>query len=159
MKIFKDALGTEWTIDLKFGTVKRVKEVAELDLLDLDEGRLLEKLLDDAFTFVNALYVACKPQADERGITDEQFGGRLSGDTIELARKAFMEELIAFFPSRKRKILAEALATAEKIQAKIADQAIARLNDPAMMGKIEAALLSGPSPGDAPQSSAATSTD
>ena len=40
-------------------------------------------------------------EADKHGVSDEDFGRALSGDVIEHASEAFVEELVSFFPDQK----------------------------------------------------------
>jgi len=112
MRTFKDNAGRTWTISLTVAAVKRVRDLAKLDLLDLANGRVFERLVADPVTLCDALYAACKPQADAEGITDEQFGEAMAGDAIEHASKALVEELIQFFPNaRERAALSRVVQT------------------------------------------------
>ncbi len=112
MRTFKDNAGRTWTISLTVAAVKRVRDLAKLDLLDLASGRVFERLVADPVTLCDALYAACKPQADAEGISDEQFGEAMAGDAIEHASKALVEELIQFFPNaRERAALSRVVQT------------------------------------------------
>ena len=55
------------------------------------------------------LYVLCKPEADERNVSDEDFGRAMAGDAIEQATTTLLEELVDFFPKGRRELLAKAL--------------------------------------------------
>ena len=103
MRTFKDNAGRTWTISLTVSAVKRVRDLAKIDLLDLANGRVIERLSADPVTLCDALYAACKPQADAEGITDEAFGEAMAGDAIEHASKALVEELIQFFPNARER--------------------------------------------------------
>ena len=112
MRTFKDNAGRTWTISLTVSAVKRVRDLAKIDLLDLANGRVFERLVADPVTLCDALYAACKPQADAEGITDEAFGEAMAGDAIEHASKALVEELIQFFPNaRERAALSRVVQT------------------------------------------------
>jgi len=84
---------------LDIATVKRVRDYLDVDLLEPENGKppLLTKLGTDVILLCDVIYCIVKPQADEAGITDEQFGAVLDGDAILNAQKAFYEELIDFF--------------------------------------------------------------
>jgi len=99
MKTFKDSNGKEWQVRLDIATVKRVRDYLDVDLLEPENGKppLLTKLGTDVILLCDVIYCIVKPQADEAGITDEQFGAVLDGDAILNAQKAFYEELIDFF--------------------------------------------------------------
>ena len=112
MRTFTDNAGRTWTIALTVAAVKRVRDLAKLDLLNLANGRVFERLVADPVTLCDALYAACKPQADAEGISDEAFGEAMAGDAIEHASKALIEELIQFFPNaRERAALSRVVRT------------------------------------------------
>ena len=58
---------------------------------------------------VDMIYVLIQPEADERGVSDEQFGSSLGGESIMDAQDAFYEELILFFHGLRRGDLVTAL--------------------------------------------------
>ena len=101
MANFKDNSGREWDVAINVATVKRVKDLLGVNLFALLSDRLkgLGELLADPVRFVDVLYVIVKPQADAAGVTDEQFGGSLGGDTLQAAAEAFLEALGAFMPT------------------------------------------------------------
>ena len=117
MKNFHDNAGRNWTVTLNVATLKRIRALTEIDLINiisLDEHRkpnveLLERLSEDPILLVDVLYAACKPEADSQNVTDEQFGAAMAGDAIEHATNALLEELVSFFPDPKRKVLQKIL--------------------------------------------------
>lgn len=100
---FVDLENREWKLSITIGSVRQVKETLGVDLLGFPE--ILEKLSGDIYTLVNVLFVLVKPQADKLNVTDEDFGYALGGDVLEKAVDALMEELINFFPQRRRELL------------------------------------------------------
>lgn len=125
MRVFKDTEGREWTISVTVSAVKRVRDLCKLDLLDVvgPDGGALGKLSSDPVLLANVLYVLCKPKADERGITDEQFGEALAGDAIEAATAALLEDLVDFFPKPKREVLRKMLEAARRVEARQMERA------------------------------------
>src|SRR5512137_1077238 len=111
---WKDPHGRHWFTPITVGAIKRAKELAGVNLLDVFDGTLLFRLADDPVLLVNTLYAVCKPQADERGVTDEQFGELLAGDTFEQAVQALVEGLASFFPSERRQMLQRLWAETQK---------------------------------------------
>ena len=117
MKNFHDNAGRNWTVTLNVATLKRIRALTSIDLINiisLDEHRkpnveLLERLSEDPILLVDVLYAACKPEADAQNVTDEQFGAAMAGDAIEHATNALLEELVSFFPDPKRKVLQKIL--------------------------------------------------
>lgn len=113
MHLFKDSESTEWQLCLTLGSVKRVRDLLGVDLLNPDHpvkdgaaDRPLITCLDtDLLMLCDVIYALCKPQADERGVSDEQFGGRLGGDAILAAHHALFAELADFFRGAGRRDL------------------------------------------------------
>ena len=126
MRVFKDTAGREWSLALNVYAVKKVRDLLSLDLLDLGGSDkpgdgLLFRLIADPVLLVDLLYVVCKDQADKEGVTDEQFGQAMSGDVIDAASKAFLEELPDFTPSprdraRAKKVIEATWALIDRAQ-------------------------------------------
>ena len=87
------------------------------------------------------LYALVKPEADAKGITDEDFGRAMAGDAVEHATTALLEELVDFFPQGKRRLLQKALGKLKSWEAKALEVAEKRLESPELDEKLEAALL------------------
>jgi hypothetical protein len=100
VKTFKDTEGIEWSFSITVAAIKRVKGLLGVDLYGLVEGGFerFGKFISSPVELIDVVYVLCKPQADARNITDEQFGERMAGDAILQARDAFVGEYIDFFP-------------------------------------------------------------
>ncbi|MCP4248087.1 MAG: hypothetical protein GY778_13655 [bacterium] len=110
MKSFKDNRDREWKIAVTVDALKRVRDLLDVDLLDLVEGKLIERLIGDPVLLCDVIYAVCKPAADEQSITDQDFGAAMAGDSIDRATKALLEELVNFSPSPKdRKNLSKVL--------------------------------------------------
>jgi len=151
MRTFHDNAGRNWTVTLNVATLKRIRALTGIDLINiisLDEHRkpnveLLERLSEDPILLVDVLYAACKPEADSQSVTDEQFGAAMAGDAIEHATNALLDELVSFFPDPKRKVLQKILDAnrrfgetfKRKVEAELSgldakiDQEVARLSD------------------------------
>jgi hypothetical protein len=102
MTNFKDNAGRDWQLAVNVDSIKRVRGLADVDLLQAVEGTLLNTLSEDPVKLVDVLFALVKPAADKLGISDEAFGAAMAGDAIEHATTAFMSELINFFPTAKR---------------------------------------------------------
>ena len=105
MHSFTDSAGRAWNIEINVAAVKRVRAMLEVDLYRLLEDGVqgLEKLLGNVVLLVDVIYVLCRDQAIAVGVSDEQFGAAFSGDSLDAAATAFVEELIDFFPNRQAK--------------------------------------------------------
>jgi len=117
MRTFKDNQKRTWEIEVNVHAVKRVRGALELDLLGVMEGGVLEDLINDPVLLCDMIYVLCKPQADEAGITDEDFGRAMAGDAIDAATTAVLEGLADFFPRPRREVLRKAIKKIGKLEA------------------------------------------
>lgn len=155
MRTFKDNEGREWTIDVHTTSIKRVRDLTGVDLLEIQDLTIIDRLSNDPVLLVDVVYAACKPQADERAISDEQFGCAMAGDVIEAATKALLEELVAFSPSpRDRKNLGRVIEATTKAKEKARDLIEAKIDSGVLDQIIDEALAdAGDSSGSAPESS------
>lgn len=141
MKIFKDSKGRNWEIAINIGTVKRVRDLLSVNLIEIEAGEppLLTRLGTDVIFLCDVIYCLVKGQADLKGITDEEFGSSLGGDSIIEAQKAFYEELTDFFRQCGRTDRIKAIAAQMKmIELSIAkiDQIITAVNPAGEVEKI-----------------------
>jgi hypothetical protein len=102
MKTFTDSQGRTWTVVVNVSAVKRVRDLLDVDLLDVAGGDLLARLADDLCLLVDVVYALCKPEADAKGVSDEDFGKGMVGGVLDKAASALMQELLDFFPSAQR---------------------------------------------------------
>lgn len=159
MRMFKDNQGREWTVEITVATIKRVRGLAGVDLMEVLEGTngLIEKLVRDPVLLCDVLYAVCKPQADERQVSDEAFGASMAGDAIEHATAALLEELVDFCPSpRDRANLGRVLKATREVMDKARDVVERRIDELIDGGALERAILEaagGGSSGSAPASS------
>ena len=117
MASFKDINGRQWSIVMTVGTVKRVRELlAGVDLFALDQGDppLCVRLTTDIAFLVDVLYAICKPQADEAGVSDLEFGELMGGEAVLQAQAAFTEALIDFFRQSGRRDRAALISKMQK---------------------------------------------
>jgi hypothetical protein len=119
----------------------------------------------DPVLLCDVIYAACKPQADERQVSDEAFGASMAGDAIEHATAALLEELVDFCPSpRDRANLGRVLMATREVMDKARDVVERRIDELIDGGALERAVLeavppkveaaAGGSSGSAPASSA-----
>ena len=96
---FTDTKGDEWEVALDVTAIKRARKELGIDLLNLDSGNLIARLMSDPIMLVDLIYVLCIDQAEERSISDTEFGGRMAGDAIADATEAMLGALVSFIPS------------------------------------------------------------
>ena len=147
MKSFTDNTGRTWTLAVTVGTIKRVRALCDVDLANIinidgttPKVDLLERLGRDPVLLVDVLCAAVKPEADAKGVTDQEFGQAMAGDAIEMATTALLDEVIDFFPETKRKVFRKILDATRRFETKGKAALQALLDDPALDGKIDAAL-------------------
>ena len=158
MKTFTDNAGRTWTLAINVDVLKRVRGLVDVNLLDILDGKLIERLYRDPVLLCDVVYAVCKPEADARSVSDEDFGRAMAGDAIEQATKALLEELVLFSPSpRDRANLQRVLETTWRVMDKARDLVEARLATVDAEQIVAQALVTfGTSSGSAPESPAST---
>ena len=122
MRQFKDNAGRTWTVDINVATLKRVRGLTGVDLMQVIEGTLIEKFIRDPVLLCDVVYAVCKPEADAAKVSDEEFGKAMAGDAIEAATGAVLDELISFCPSpRDRANLGRVLQATNRVMDKARD--------------------------------------
>ena len=129
MKSFADNAGRTWAVQVNVDTIKRVQGLLGVNLLDVVDGDLIERLVADPVLVCDVVYVVCKPEADKQGVSDEEFGRAMAGDAIHNAAEALLAEIVDFFPPAKRTILAAALEKMRNLETVAMGAALERIND------------------------------
>ncbi len=137
-----DNAGRSWSVAINVECIKRVKSLLDVNLLDAVDGKLLEQFISDPVLLCDVLYAICKPEADTKSISDEEFGRAMAGDAIDAGTTALLEELVDFFPSGKRQVLSKALAKLKAFENKALEAASHRLDDPELEKRMEEAINS-----------------
>lgn len=157
MKTFADNAGRTWTVSVTVDAVKRVRSLAGVDLLAAIDGELIQRLVADPVLLCDALFAIVKPEADAKGVSDEDFGRAMAGDVIDHATTAFLEELTGFFPLARRQVLSKALGKLRELEQRAVKAANARLDSPELEAEVERILTRiGGSSGTVPGSSGST---
>jgi hypothetical protein len=142
MKTFADNAGRTWAIAVNVATVKRVKDLLQVNLLEIADpkGKLLEKVVEDPVLLCDILFCLVKPEADAKGISDEDFGRSLAGDVLGTATDALLGEIADFFPKGRREIMQRILAKLTALQEKATGLALLKLDDPELDRQMEEEL-------------------
>ena len=117
MRNFKDNRGRSWQIALNVYEMKRVRAILGVNLVNVialgKDGKvqvdLIDRIANDPCLLVDILWVLVEAEAKEQGVSDVDFGSSLSGAAIEEATKAFLDELVDFFPGARRLFLKKAV--------------------------------------------------
>jgi len=157
MRTFTDNAGRSWDVAIDVTAIKRVRDLVGVDLLEIVEGKLIDRLIRDPILLCDIVYAVCKPQADEREppVTDEEFGRAMAGDAVEHATTALLEDLVSFCPSpRDRKNLGRVLEATTRVMERARDLVEQKLDSGELERMAEQALVNaGDSSGSAPASS------
>lgn len=120
MAVFRDAEGRTWEVRVTAPLIKRVRGIG----IDLADPKAASDKLNDPVAVVEAAYLLVMDKADERGVTEDQFGAALVGDVLADAYNAVLEAMIDFFPSRETRDRARrAMEIARKVQQEEAKKA------------------------------------
>ena len=150
MKIFKDNRNREWQLVLNVYEMKQIRAKLGIDLIDviqLDKSGnvqvdMIDRIANDPCLLVDILWVLCEAQAKELDVTDVDFGSSLAGDAIENATKAFLDELVDFFPGAKRLFLRKAIELAQKYSGEMTAALEKALASPELEERVKAAMNS-----------------
>jgi hypothetical protein len=137
---FTDNAGRPWEVTVHVGSIKRVRSLLGVDLMDVVQGSLMGRLAADPVLLCDVLYALCKPEADSCGVSDEEFGRSMAGDVIEDAAHALTEELVRFFPNRRRRLMEKAAEKLRVLEGMALDAAEAMLESGELDEKLRAAL-------------------
>jgi hypothetical protein len=137
MQTFKDKNGTLWRIELNVGSAKRVKADCGVNLIDIVtvgdnnvETTVFERLAGDIELLINVLFSLCSAQAASSGIDAEKFAELFTGETVELATDALINEIINFSPPIRRKMLVKLWQMSTDLMGKMERDMDALINDP-----------------------------
>jgi len=160
MKQFTDNEGRSWTVEVNVAALKRAKDLAGVDLMDVLDGDLIERFIRDPVLLCDALYAVCKFEADERGVSDEEFGRAMAGDAIEHATQALLDEIVSFCPSpRDRAALGRVLTATRTAMDKARDLVEARLDNGELQKAIDEALAEAEREAERPGASSTTAPE
>ena len=137
MASFRDGNGKTWDVRVDVAAVKRVLDLAHVDLRVIESGKTLAELALDPIKLVDTLYAVVKPQIDAAGLTDEQFAALFAGDVLEQAATALIDGILDFFPASQRRALEKLRTAIERGTEKVFSLAAAELNPDAIESDIE----------------------
>ena len=140
MQSFADNAGRSWTVRLNVDVLRRVRALCKVNLMDAASGDLADRLAADPVLLCDVLYAVCKAEADAGGVSAEAFAEALGGDAIDEATAALLEELVDFFPKRRREVLRRAMAKRADLQERAAGAAIELIESGILEERVETAI-------------------
>jgi hypothetical protein len=140
MPAFKTSAGREYLVRLDANKIRDARAELNIDLADLDFGKVAQRLNSDPVLLVDVLWILCRDQANQSGITSKQFGESLVGDAIDEAARALILARADFSPARTRSLLLRQLETSDRARARMLEVANERMADPATEGRLIKAM-------------------
>ncbi len=148
MRQFTDTKGRVWDVELNVRQMKRVRDALGIDLVNViqagKDGAVatdtLDRVANDPILLVDILWVLCEGQAKAAGVTDDDFGSSLAGDSISDATRAFLDELVDFFPGARRLFLKKAVDLARKFETENAEMLEKALASPEFEERLKTSL-------------------
>ena len=149
MRQFTDTKERVWDVELNVRQMKRVRDVLGIDLVNViqagKDGAVatdtLDRVANDPILLVDILWVLCEEQAKSAGVTDADFGSALAGDSISDATRAFLDELVDFFPGARRLFLKKAVDLARKFETENAQMLEKALASPEFEERLKTSLI------------------
>ena len=149
MRQFTDTKERVWDVELNVRQMKRVRDVVGIDLVNViqagKDGAVatdtLDRVANDPILLVDILWVLCEGQAKAAGVTDDDFGSSLAGDSISDATRAFLDELVDFFPGARRLFLKKAVDLARKYETENAQMLEKALASPEFEERLKTSLI------------------
>ena len=111
-KTFKTTDGSQWLVEVNYLTVKRVRDLCGVNVLDicnLDKEMLSGWVADD----LKVLEVICavvRPQLAERDMADEQFFAACDGSVLKEAVERLVDGVSDFFQEPRRGLIKKVIA-------------------------------------------------
>jgi hypothetical protein len=103
---FTDQLGRVWQLEMNYTLGKRLRDVTKLDFVNYQDGQALLAIHNHDEKLVQVLWLFCESQAQQAGISEEQFGAGLGGEALEQAIEALERALLNFSRPAKRQVFA-----------------------------------------------------
>lgn len=100
MRVFNDAEGRDWTLDLNIASARPLSEFCKKadPPVNLFDATSFLAAVGDIIFAVDCLSVLCAGQRETRGMTPADFGRALKGKSAYEAQRALTEEYVDFFP-------------------------------------------------------------
>ena len=101
---FVDTRGREWPLVINVLKARKIKNELGIDLLNFfSDEKSQNAVSDDPFQLLDVFYTLSN--AEEKGVSPEDFFIEFNGDTVDAAQAALMEALVNFSPTRQAQVL------------------------------------------------------
>lgn len=141
-RVFCTTDGTKFTLAVNMLTVKRVRELCGVNVLDiLGTGEQLGGYVTDDVKLLEVICAVVRPQLKELDWSDDDFFSRCNGDVLAKATDVLLDEVADFFREPRKGLVKKALAKVratmaamEAQQAEAAQRAIDALDCESVLG-------------------------
>ena len=157
MAKFTDSKGRIWPVTLTVSALRRIRDLAGLDLASLDgfkEDGPVARVSADPLLLAQTLYAACKPAADALNVTPDDFQDAICADAITAAAEALLEALADFFPGAQSRLMRKVIQTTRELREKAEREADRLLESTDLAEQMQSTLLNSATA--SPESSAST---
>jgi hypothetical protein len=139
---FAASNGQRFTIEINTAAVKKIRQRHQLDLLDVvtNEQKTLERLTGDPVLLIEIVADLCEAQANDRGLSPEDFAALLTGDGIAQAADALFMAISFFFPTPQRQTIQNAWQLTKQLSDHAARIQNELLTEPATLEKLKTEL-------------------
>jgi len=139
-RTFKDEAGREWRLKVHVPAAKRVRDDVGVDLLEVGDGQLVKRLIEQPADLVGVLWVLVEQQAKQQDVSPEAFGEGLCGEAIDSAIDCLFEALCDFFPPSKRAVLRAAMEKVRQTEQRAQQESLKALQSPELQQMLDDAV-------------------
>jgi hypothetical protein len=114
---FQDSHSRKYEVVVTLGTAIAIKKQTGVNLSDIGDGSVLDRISNDPELLVGVLWCAVQASAIEHQLTPEQFAASLGGDTLSTAVEALLNAIVLFSPPSARTALRKMVDLSRQTQA------------------------------------------
>lgn len=142
----KDTQGREWLFRFTARTVRELAAETHLDTKALEgENSLLQRVAKDESVLYTVMWITIRPQAQERGVTEDQWFDSLDNDALQAAAKEWVSAYINFSHPARQKVLSRTM-TAALTKMERAEQLVEAAIASGEIDRVVEMAVNGPSP-------------
>jgi hypothetical protein len=137
MREFRDDQGRPWQVALTTSAVNRVRDNVTVEIDGVDKPFKIDNVAEFSTTIhiirtqltvlAEVLYQVLCRQVEEKKLTKDEFLDGMRGDVWETAGKVLEEELVDFFPPRRRPLASLTAEAHQKNMETVFEQATAQM--------------------------------
>lgn len=141
---FRDSTGREFHCTLNTAAVAEIQRSLSIDIRSVIDGTIdIDDRLSGGAKLIGMLWIASETSATEQGVTPDDFGESLGGDSLDDAVDALLQAIVSFLPRSQRPALQAVLAKGASVRDEVMSQVIRQVDraDVAAIAKAAAPAL------------------